>query len=244
MKEFKAWEAKARVLGIYDNFKFKEFNLSIDIDGSIINKKQVKLIDYKRGAKVLELPPVDEIEGYLFSGDNLLEEVIINDKTSVINSALFNDCLNLRRVTLGKNIKYIPISCFNRCRNLEEVIIKGVIVIISSQSFSSCYKLSKIELKEGLEKLDNLAFYNSGITELILPKTVNFIGEGAIASCPFLKKLVINSKNINFNRRILNRDIILNRGTNCDIEVVSSKMERNIKHHLAEGSKCHISIRN
>ncbi|MCD7909140.1 MAG: leucine-rich repeat protein [Clostridium sp.] len=62
---------------------------------------------------------------------------------------------------------------------LEEVVLPAGLKTIGDYTFSRCSNLKRIDLPEGLREIGEYAFFESGITELTLPSTVEAV-DGAI----------------------------------------------------------------
>ncbi len=88
-------------------------------------------------------------------------------------------------------------SAFNYSPDIEKVTFrKGSILKTLKQSFSKCTKLTSIELPDGLETIGNNALgsslsssYATGLTSIVIPKTVKTIEYGAFMNLPNLTKV-------------------------------------------------------
>lgn len=56
--------------------------------------------------------------------------------------------------------------------------------------FFKCRHLSKVTIPKGLEELNNSCFAYSGISEILVPKSVKIIAFEAFSQCKDLKKVV------------------------------------------------------
>lgn len=79
----------------------------------------------------------------------------------------------------GSNIK--SISGIESVNGLEDINIPGSVDSISAQAFYRCANLTKLELGEGVKYIGNRAFEASPIEELILPASIDSIGDYAFA---------------------------------------------------------------
>ena len=66
--------------------------------------------------------------------------------------------------------------------HLESVAIPSTITEIASDAFRDCRKLKHIHLHEGITKIGDMAFANSGIEFLVIPTTVEQIGGWAFGN--------------------------------------------------------------
>lgn len=67
---------------------------------------------------------------------------------------------------------------------------------IGMYAFAGCYNLVSVELSESVEKIRGAAFeYCSGLSEVFIPKEVNFIGDSCFNSCVKLEKITVDTAN-------------------------------------------------
>lgn len=84
---------------------------------------QVAAFRYARNLSSVNIPgTVENIQSQAFLGCNF-EEIIIPDSVTTITSGAFSDCGNLRKVTIGKGVKYEG-SVFNGSP-LEEIVLSS-----------------------------------------------------------------------------------------------------------------------
>ncbi|MBQ7862048.1 MAG: leucine-rich repeat protein [Clostridia bacterium] len=106
-----------------------------------------------------------------------LEEIIIGsltteyEPTTEVTSSFFGGCSTVKKVILGYGVKSIGDGAFRGRSNLKEVVMYS-----------------------GLEKIGVEAFYNSGITAVIIPSTVKEVGKFAFAYCGALESVTFGDK--------------------------------------------------
>ena len=136
----------------------------IDIP-SEINGKQVKYIEDDcfhncEFIKRVHIPyGIERIGLGAFSNCRNLEELILPDSITEIGNSAFMDCKSLKKVVFSKNIKVLPNGLFSFC---EFHTFKPEII-----------------LPEGLEVIEEGAFFQSGRFDLIIPDSVKEIKRGA-----------------------------------------------------------------
>ena len=111
----------------------------------------------------------------LFLGASKLQTVEIPDTVTAINDSTFANCESLTDIKIPSGVKSIGNNAFDGCRLLTDVKIPSDVKSIGNYAFSGCENLKEIELNEGLESLGALAFRDTGITEIVIPKTVESI---------------------------------------------------------------------
>ncbi len=83
-------------------------------------------------------------------------------------------------------------------KEITSLVISEGITSIGNYVFSSCTYLEKVSLPESLSAIGDMAFYSSGLKEIIIPKNVEKIGSMALSACFDLKKIIVHEGNENF----------------------------------------------
>ncbi len=160
---------------------------------------------------------ITKIDNYAFSGCVGLTSIIIPEKVTEIGNSAFNKCSGLTEIQFAENSQLNSIGneafafsgvssisfpenltdigsySFRQCSNLKYVYIPSSVVNIGERAFQICGKLSKVEFAENsrLLKIEDFAFWMSGIANIELPENIESIGEGAFENCNNLSKIVI-----------------------------------------------------
>ncbi len=147
---------------------------------------------------------------------NLSEVIFLSDENLLlIGIKAFYDCMSLIEIVLPNSITTIYKEAFSGCNNLESVNIPSNLEILSVEVFKNT-ALTEIfipasvkEILQGafigvptlltltfeevsqLTKIDNYAFSGTGIKEVVIPNSVDTIGESIIG--PHLEKLHFES---------------------------------------------------
>lgn len=100
-------------------------------------------------------------------------------------------CGNIKYVRFGKYVKTIT-PCFPPYQ-LQEVILDEGVVEIGDKVFSSCNNLKNIKLPLTLMRIGDGAFQSSGLTEILIPDNVKYIGNKAFYQNSFLKKVTLSN---------------------------------------------------
>ncbi|MBP3227378.1 MAG: leucine-rich repeat protein [Bacteroidaceae bacterium] len=161
--------------------------------------------------------PVTNVEACVFQGDLTVETVKV--PAFVYGSPIFKDCANLRRVTLGEELRDIYGSAFENCRSLESVEVNGPLRYIGPRAFWGCSSLKSMDCAgadqlyestfegctslttvTGLENayaLPNRFFANSGIQTFRFGPH-NSMQDDTFADCPRLHTLTVDPANERF----------------------------------------------
>ncbi len=141
----------------------------------------VKQMYYGNAIKSIQFPAHLESIGHAaFSKSVYLEELVIPDSVTEIESSAFSVCRSLKHVKLPKNLKVLGAYCFDSC------------------------SLEKIELPDGLEEIGEQAFMTDlsldgfyppqKYTSVVIPNSVKRIGTFAFRS-PSLQEVTLSTEN-------------------------------------------------
>lgn len=168
-------------------------------------------------AAVIKVPDgVKEIDGYAFSGNKTIEQIILPDSVQKLPHSCFAECSNLAVINMPNSIKEIGDwafhgcsslqmidlsktkissigdSIFWSCANLTEVKLPDSIKVIAKSSFAYCGKLGKINFPEGLRYIGDSAFdHTSALNTVELPESLRYIGSGAFGYSGLKGTLII-----------------------------------------------------
>ena len=101
----------------------------------------------------------------------------------------------LTSIAIPDGVRYIGKRAFNECFNLKAVTVSGSggwgSIEVEEEAFNYCRKLTAIGFADKLTGIGKSAFNFCGFTTLTLPK-VNFIRESAFSSCQSLASITLS----------------------------------------------------
>ena len=142
------------------------------LDGVLYNKERTELIKYPQGK----------------SGD-----VIIPLGVSNIGAFAFVSCDSLKNVMIPMGVTSIGDGAFESCHLLTSVKIPNSLTCIGNRAFQCCHLLESVKIPDGVKCIGEDTFYRAGLTSIILPSTVQRIGDGAFQECGSLTHIEIPS---------------------------------------------------
>lgn len=133
--------------------------------------------------------PITKISGKAFY-ETGIENIIIPDTITEIDTAAFMDCQSLKIVKMGDNVEEIAGEAFKNCTSLEEIelseklesirwevfkdctslksiILPDNVTYIAGYAFGGCTSLENIEIGEKISYIAYVAFENTPIQEYI-----------------------------------------------------------------------------
>lgn len=157
---------------------------------------QALWLGQKHIKKVVIPSSVRAIGAEAFRGCTELEEIIIPDSVEIIGDYAFRGCTSLKSIDYPP-MDYIPVGAFSNCTALTEFVVPETVKAIGGYAFGSCTSLSSVTLNEGLKQIGYSAFSKARVgsgypclTELVLPESLEYIGDYAFKSLP-LNKITI-----------------------------------------------------
>ena len=183
-------------------------NEKVIIDKNIIiSKEEISEPDYKYinleelykydlRCKKIKIIGLKELR-YSFSGNEYLEEIVLDDKLKTINKGCFQNCKNLNKINL-ENVEEILEYAFFGCEKLERINL-GKLSIINKNVFADCIKLFEINLSDDLKEIQGGAFSNTNISKLNISNKNTLI----IKNYAFSDNENLNEIQINVNKCII-----------------------------------------
>ena len=127
-----------------------------------------------------------------YFGAETLETVVLPGSVTSIGKGAFEQCVNLRSVTLSEGLTQIGDKAFRGCESLSEIVIPSTVTDIGKGAFKDCVNLRSVTLPEGLTQIGDNAFEGcESLSEIVIPSTVTDIGDSAFEGCESLSEIVI-----------------------------------------------------
>lgn len=122
-----------------------------------------------KSVKEIEIPtkdknykkPITVVTGF---SSETLEEVVIPEGITTIQSNAFSGCTALTKVELPESLKSIGSGAFENCTSLKNITLPSALKTLSGEAFMGCTELRKIEIPETVTKFYGSCF--AGCTKL------------------------------------------------------------------------------
>jgi len=188
----------AVVNGLYTN-DFIDLNLPDEVEGyKIVEIAPFAFYQEKLLQSIKMSNNITAINSSAFA-ESHIKKITLSNALRVIDDALFSGCIYLKSIVIHEGVEIIQEGAFQGCISLSQVKLPSSIVIINTSSFARDYRLKNINFPEGLEEIKPYAFSESNLKDIILPSTLNSIGEMSFGNITKIKKLSFGNDWININ---------------------------------------------
>lgn len=118
------------------------------------------------------------------------KEYTVPSSVRTLESAAFDGCRHLEKVSLPNGVTSIPGNLFHDCKNLTSVTIPSSVARIEDNAFSDCSALPTVQLPKSLVEIGSGAFSScSALTSVTIPHGVKRIGDLALGNCGALQEV-------------------------------------------------------
>ena len=99
----------------------------------------------------------------------------------------------LKNIVIPGNVKIIEGGTFQQCQNLRSVTLEEGVTSIASNAFRSATNLNTVNLPTTLKSIGDSAFYDCAITSIDL-SSVETLGAGCLYSNNELREVILSNK--------------------------------------------------
>ena len=132
-----------------------------------------------------------------YDKDSLTKIIFKNpNNIKVIKKLAFYSCNNLKNIELD-NVYEIGRNAFDSCTKLDNIRISTH--YLGASAFFNCKSLSNIELLDGINNIGSMAFYNTKISIIDLPESVEDVYINAFKGMEYLEKIIVNNEALKDN---------------------------------------------
>ena len=107
-----------------------------------------------------------------FENCEKLKIVTFEKGTTHIAKFLFAGCTGLETISVPNTVTTIERYAFRKCVNLKRVELADTIISIATGAFADCTVLSDINMPKSLKDIGEIAFRNTAITSVEIPKSL------------------------------------------------------------------------
>ena len=140
-----------------------------------------------------------EMGEYAFASAGRLKAIELAEGMTTISDSAFSGCASLAEIEIPSTVTSIGIGAFSGAKSLERVVFLGdKVTIIENGAFSGTKSLTNITLPEKLERIGYRAFYESALTSIYIPASVNSINSEPFANNGDLATITVDANNTTY----------------------------------------------
>lgn len=157
----------------------------------------IPFLMFAEGASLTEVVLPDTLReiGQSAFMNTALEKIDIPESVRYIGDNAFYSCGRLTTLDIPEGVEEIGSSAFSACKELSEVSFPSTLYSIGEAAFSFCRSLQTVSFNEGLEIINGYAFEYTGLTSVVLPESVRYIGYNAFCSGEDLESFTVLNRN-------------------------------------------------
>ena len=122
-----------------------------------------------------------------------LEWLTIPDGVKTVGAYAFGGCVKLRTADLPESVETLGAGAFSNCLELMRVKLPSGLKEIDEYTFSNCMRLQTVNLPDTLTRIGYAAFQHCAIDSLVIPDSVESIGEFAFVQCLGLESVTLSA---------------------------------------------------
>ncbi|MCH5209985.1 MAG: leucine-rich repeat protein [Oscillospiraceae bacterium] len=168
-----------------ENINVSDANQSYySLDGVLYSRENDALLLAPNGKKEIQSPGnITSIPDKAYFNNYNLSSFTVPDGVTSIGAYAFGNCLSLKNLILPEGLTTIKEYAFMDC-DFVRLKIPSTVNTIGEGAFDGCSSLVELEIPEGITELPNYIFLScTHINTLILPDTIQYIGDRAFLNC-------------------------------------------------------------
>lgn len=144
---------------------------------------------------------VQSLPNSAFSGYSALTTLnfVATSQLTTISQYAFSGCTNIGAINIPNSVTSIEQSAFRNCEAATSLNLGSGVVTIGKAAFAYCIGLTSLDIPANVKTLESNdggatgAFAYTGLTSLVIPNTLEYLGREAFANCPNLETVTIGT---------------------------------------------------
>ena len=123
---------------------------------------------------------VKELQFYAFGFCVNLKSVKMPAGLTTMGYGVFTNCTSLTEITIPEGVSIIPGWAFGYCKALSSVTLPESVTEIWGDAFEGCTALTEITLPSNLQRIEQNAFTETGLTSITIPASVTTMNDQCV----------------------------------------------------------------
>ncbi len=125
------------------------------------------------------------------ASDVTVPDTLEGQPVTILGKAAFSKLASLTNVNFPAGLEVVEEAAFGGCVNLACAQLPAHVQKLGMSAFSGCYRLGTVTLPDTLARIDNEAFYSSGLTNIHLPSALTNVSYSLFAFCSNLTQVTL-----------------------------------------------------
>lgn len=170
----------------------KEEDCKIVVNNDLAEVVELCILRYNATAKLTQADNLGTVSVHEWDSSTGDGRVIYDESVTSIGNYAFQNCANLRSVTIPNSVTSIGEMAFYYCTNLISVTIPNSVTSIGYGAFYNCSGLTSVTIPNSVTNVGSNTFYRcSGLTSVTIGNSVTSIGDRAFQYCSKLTSVTI-----------------------------------------------------
>ena len=131
------------------------------------------------------------IGNYAFAENDKMIKATLRKNLLTIGNGAFINCGVLATITIPTTVTYIGIEAFENCSSIPKITIPVGVTSINDRAFSGCSSLADVTINGPVTRIGISTFYNNAFESIVLPETLETLGDSAFRKCEGLKEITL-----------------------------------------------------
>lgn len=123
-----------------------------------------------------------------------LDDITLYNNLTTVEGQAFMECMSLTSIVIPNSVTTMGGSIFAKDTLLSNVVLPNYISTLPRGTFQNCWALTEITIPSSVERIEEVAFFNTGITDVNFPANLKYIGNRAFKGCDDITSITIPDK--------------------------------------------------